>query len=232
MIKKSICFFVVIFLTPNVIKSQEVNVLLKDYTLLEYVSSSPHYYIRHIIRAKNENLWFDFRLRSIDNYDSNYELNEYIEIDSYLASLPDLSSSLYICLYKDGKIMRFRSLRPEIYKISENKVYVFHEWKNTWSLDADFGLLPTPNKNCYEREWEMSRETGLIIFPDREELVLKRISYGKLDQKIFSFVKCIPNISPMSYKHIKGVGRVEMEDGHTDLIWRLNKIDGEVVEIW
>jgi hypothetical protein len=214
-------------------KSQEINVLLKDYTILEYVSSSLGYK-EYIIRAKDKNLWFDFRLRSgIDYCDSNYKLNEYIEIYSYLDSLPDLSSNLYVCIYKDDKIIRYRCGRPVIYKTSGNKVYVFYSRDRSWNLDADFELSLTPNKNCYEKEWEAGQKTGGIVQPDQEELILKKISYSKSGQKIFSFVKCLPSSTyQISYEYIKDLGRVEIQDTDSGITWKLNKIDNEFVEIW
>ena len=230
MIKKSIYFFAVLFLTPNAIKSQEVNILIKDYALLEYVSTS-HNYTQHIIRAKNQNLWFDFWIK-IDDYDSNYnyKLNESIEIDSFFVDSPFLLySHRYICIYKDNQIMRFRCNGVVIYKISESKVYIFNG--RNWSLDADFKLLPTPNKNCYEKERETWKKTGAMVMPEREELILDKISYSKSGQKIFSFVKCLPT-SIIQYKYIKDLGRIEFRVQDIDVIWRLHKIENEIVEIW
>ena len=229
MIKKSIYFFVVIFLTPNVMKCQEINILLKDYTLLEYVSSHLDY-TRYIVRAKNENLWFDFHLSKMDDCDSIYKLNEYVEVDSSLVSLlySDFSSNFYICIYKDNKIERFKFYKSIVYKILGDRIYVLNH--RNWSLDADFKLLLTPNKNCYEKEREIEWNKGKIYIPDKEDLILIKIFYSKFGQKIFNFTKCTPYNDIFRYKYIKDLGCVEFPDADTSTIWRLNKIDNEIIE--
>ena len=79
-------------------------------------------------------------------YDSNYKLSECLEIDSVLVFLfhSDISSNVYVYLYKDDKIIRFRYHILTISKISEKKISVLHG--GYWSLNADFRLLLIPEK--------------------------------------------------------------------------------------
>ena len=210
-------------------KSKEINILLKEYNLIEYVSLHNDNFKKNILRVENQNLRFEFKLEEVDNID--YKLNEYIEIDSFFNIVENGEPiDLYVCtLKKDTTIVRYKC-GYNIYKISKNKVYAFYNRK--WNIEADFDLLPTPSKKCYENS-EFAPDGELLInLPDKEDLILREISHTTSGLEIFSFVKCLPtSTSSIRYKYVKKLGCVEFEMPDLNTFYKLRKIDNEVIDI-
>lgn len=201
---------------------QEINILLKDYTLLEYVGTSSlgKEDTINILRFQRNGICIEIRVNNCEKVDVLPCF--YSEIESVLGYYHLNRINVF---YQDNGSSYKYNCSPD-YRVTimvGNKVYgMTDELMMGLSLEADFDLLTTPDKNCED----------FNKCPSSQKLILCNKYNNKSGVTIYSFLKCHYNSKESEeYKYIREWGRSVWQSQEDNNTYKLIKADNIFFDI-